>query len=255
MGWLRERGTGLPMREGPVPIVPGAVIYDLGLGAPVAPDAAAGRAACAAALAGEDKPLALGTVGAGTGATVGKLRGGAGAMKGGIGSASLRLPFGRYGTITIGALVVVNAVGDIHDPASGAIVAGARAADGGWLGGNAVLRSGALLAAAAPQENTEGANTTIAVVATDAPLDRSAAYRLAQNGHDAFARAIRPCHTPFDGDTIFALSTRPGPIESFALATLAAAAEEVLERAILRAVRLAIGAGGVPGLADSRAGS
>ena len=131
-----------------------------------------------------------------------------------------------------------------------AIVAGARAAGGGWLNGNAALRSGALLAAAAPQETTAGANTTIAVIATDAPLDRSAAYRLAQNGHDAFARAIRPCHTPFDGDTIFALSTRPGTIEPFALATLAAAAEEVLERAILRAVRLATGAGGLPGLAD-----
>jgi L-aminopeptidase/D-esterase-like protein len=252
MGWLREQGIGHPMREGPVPIVPGAVIYDLGLGAAVAPDAAAGRAACEAAIAGEAAALPQGTVGAGTGATVGKLRGAAGAMKGGIGSASRRMPFGRYGTITIGALVVVNAVGDIYDPASGAIVAGARAPDGDWLDGNAALRSGALFnaASAAPPEDTTGANTTIAVLATDAPLDRSAAYRLAQNGHDAYARAIRPCHTPFDGDTIFALSTRPGPIEPFALATLAAAAEEVLERAILRAVQSATGAGGVPGLAD-----
>jgi L-aminopeptidase/D-esterase-like protein len=250
MGWLRERGIGHPMREGPVPIVPTAAIYDLALGAAVSPDAAAGRAACAAALAGEGIPLEQGTAGAGTGATVGKLRGASGAMKGGIGSASLRLPFGRHGTVTVGALVVVNAVGDICDPATGAIVAGARAAGGGWLDGNAVLRSGALLAAPTPQETTAGANTTIAVIATDAPLDRSAAYRLAQNGHDAFARAIRPCHTPFDGDTIFALSTRPGPLEPFALATLAAAAEGVLEQAILRAVRLATGAGGVPGLAD-----
>jgi L-aminopeptidase/D-esterase-like protein len=162
------------------------------------------------------------------------------------------MPFGRYGTITIGALVVVNAVGDIYDPATGAIVAGARAQGGGWLDGNAALRSGALFNAAsdAPPEDATGANTTIAVVATDAPLDRSAAYRLAQSGHDAFARAIRPCHTPFDGDTIFALSTQPGPIEPFALATLAAAAEEVLETAILRAARSATGAGGVPGLAD-----
>lgn len=253
MGWLRERGVGHPMREGPVPIVPGAVIYDLGFGMAVAPDAASGRAACEAALAQGGTPLGQGTVGAGTGATVGKLRGAAGAMKGGVGSASRRMPFGRYGTITIGAVVVVNAVGDICDPASGAIVAGSRAQDGGWLDGNAALRSGVLLnaASAVPPEDTTGANTTIAVIATDAPLDRSAAYRLAQNGHDAFARAIRPCHTPFDGDTIFALSTRPGTIEPFALATLAAAAEAVLERAILRAVQHATGANGVPGLADS----
>lgn len=247
MGWLRERGVGYPTPASPVPIVPGAVIYDLPLGAVAWPDAAAGRAACAAALAGG--PLAQGTVGAGTGATVGKLRGAAGALKGGVGSASRRLPLGAHGAVTVGALVVVNAFGDVCDPATGAIVAGTRAPDGGWLDSAASLAAG-LPPAASPAPDASGTNTTIAVVATDAPLDRSAAYRLAQNAHDAFARAIRPCHTPFDGDTVFALSTRPGPIAPVALAALSAAAEAVLARAIVRAVRLATGAGGVPGLAD-----
>lgn len=249
MHWLRERGTGYPMREGPVPIVPGAVIYDLALGQVRAPDAAAGRAACAAATGSGDAPIAQGTVGGGTGATVGKLRGMAGASKGGLGSASARLRLGELGTVTIGALVVVNAFGDVCDPASGAIVAGARAADGGWLDTAATMRAG-IPQVTATATDPSGTNTTIAVVATDAPLDRSAAHRLAQNAHDAFARAVRPCHTPFDGDTIFALSTRPGPIAPFALAALAAVAEAVLERAILRGVRLARGAGGVPGVGD-----
>ncbi len=256
MGWLRERGVGFPTPASPVPIVPGAVIYDLALGAAVAPTAASGRAACAAALATTGHPLDQGTVGAGTGASVGKLRGLAGAMKGGIGSASQRVDFGQLGTITVGALVVVNAFGDVCDPASGALIAGARLADGAWLDSARALRSGALLTAvtdATPPAAATGTNTTLAVIATDAPLDRSAAHRLAQNAHDAYARAIRPCHTPFDGDTIFALSTRPGLIEPVALAALSALAEEVLAQAIVRAVRLATGAAGVPGLADPAA--
>ena len=149
--------------------------------------------------------------------------------------------------------MVVNAFGDVCDPANGAIIAGARLADGTWLDSARALRSGALLATtpgATPPPDATGTNTTLAVIATDAPLDRSAAHRLAQNAHDAYARAIRPCHTPFDGDAIFALSTRPGTIEPFALAALSALAEEVLAQAIVRAVRLATSAGGVPGLAD-----
>lgn len=251
MGWLRERGVGFATPASPVPIVPGAVIYDLALGEAVAPGAEAGRAACDDAARDRGEPLAQGTVGAGTGATVGKLRGMASALKGGVGSASALLALGDAGLVTVGAIVVVNAFGDVRDPASGAIVAGTRAGDG-WLDTAAALAAGMPGGATAPRPGqAAGTNTTIAVVATDAPLDRSAAHRLAQNGHDAFARAIRPCHTPFDGDTIFALSTRPGPIAPFALATLAAATEAVLERAILRAVRLARGAGGVPGLADA----
>lgn len=250
MGWLRERGVGYATPASPVPIVPGAVIYDLALGPAISwPDAAAGCAACEAALAAEGQPIAQGTVGGGTGATVGKLRGAAGALKGGVGSASARVPLGDLGLVTVGALVVVNAFGDVCDPATGAIVAGTRRPDGGWLDAAAALRAG-LPSSVPPAADATGTNTTIAVVATDAPLDRSAAHRLAQNAHDGFARAIRPCHTPFDGDTIFALSTKPGPIPPIALAALASVAEGVLEAAILRAVRAARGAGGVPGLAD-----
>jgi L-aminopeptidase/D-esterase-like protein len=240
MAYLRERGVGFPAAAGPVPIVPAAVLYDLANGAPVYPDAAAGRAACEAAGEG---PLAQGGAGAGTGATVGKLLGPAGAMRGGLGSASARLPDGT----TVGAVVAVNALGDVRDPDSGAIVAGARARDGRWLDSFAALRTGAL-----PPPEAQGANTTLAVVATDAPLDRSAAYRLAQNAHDGLARAIRPCHTPFDGDTVFALSTAPAPspepnpqsairtpqsADPRALAALCAAAEYTLARAVLAAVR------------------
>ena len=235
MIYLREREIGFPTAAGPVPIVPAAILYDLAVGAPVYPDAAAGRAACLAAEAAEGEPLAQGRVGAGTGATVGKLFGGDRAMPGGLGSASVRLPDGA----TVGAVVAVNAFGDIHDPDSGAIVAGARAPDGGWLGGYAALGAGVWPTIGLGPEPEPIANTTIAVVATDAPLDRSAAYRLAQCAHDGLARAIRPCHTPFDGDTVFALSTVPGVAGSIAphtLAILCAVAEQTLARAVLKAV-------------------
>lgn len=252
MGWLRERGVGFPTVAGPVPIIPAAVLYDLALGAPIAPDAAAGRAACIAALADGDAPLAQGNVGAGTGATVGKLGGAASATKSGLGSASIRLPLGALGVVTVGALVAVNAFGDVRDPTSGAIIAGARAAGGGWRDTAATLCAGFPSPSGAPDPlaGAAGINTTIAVIATDAPLDGSTASRLAQNAHDAFARAIWPCHTPFDGDTIFALSTAPGPLAPPLLAALAVAAEAVLARAILRAVTRATGAGGLPSAAE-----
>ena len=253
MGWLRERGVGFATAAGPVPIVPAAVLYDLAFGTSQHPDAAMGRAACADALADPAAPLRQGNVGAGTGATVGKLRGLDGAVKGGLGSASASLSLGALGTVTIGAIVAVNAVGDIRDPATGAIVAGMRAPAGGWLDTFAQLRGGfpaptASNAAVPPAE--VGTNTTIAVIATDAPLDGSSAYRLAQNAHDAFARTIWPCHTPFDGDTIFALSTAPGSIEPGSLAALSVAVEDVLSRAILRAVERAIGVGGLPSASE-----
>jgi len=247
MAWLRERGTGFATIAGPVPIVPAAVLYDLAIGTPRHPDAAAGRAACDAAYTTGDVPLAQGNVGAGTGATVGKLRGAAGATKGGLGSASVRLALGARGTVTVGALVALNAFGDVRDPATGRIVAGVRTESGGWLDTTAALAVGF----PAPVE-AGGTNTTLAIIATDAPLDGSSASRLAQNAHDAFARAIWPCHTPFDGDTIFALSTRPGTIEAAPLAALSVAAEATLTRAILRAVAAATGAGGFPSAAEWR---
>lgn len=253
MSWLRERGVGFATATGPVPIVPAAVLYDLAFGAPQHPDAGMGRTACDDALAAPDVALPQGNVGAGTGATVGKLRGPDGAIKGGLGSASVRLPLGALGTFTLGAVVAVNAVGDVRDPATGAIIAGMRAPGGGWLDTFAQLRGGFPAPphpGATEASPTVGTNTTIAVIATDAPLDSSSAYRLAQNAHDAFARTIWPCHTPFDGDTIFALSTSPGQIEPGALAALSAAAEETLSRAILRAVERATGAGGLPSAAE-----
>ncbi len=252
MQTLRERGSGFPTAAGPVPIVPAAVLYDLAIGAPIAPDAAAGQRACLAALNAPDKPLTQGNVGAGTGATIGKLRGPAGAIKSGLGSASAQVNVATDRTYTVGALVAVNAVGDVHDPTTGQIVGGLRSPTGGWADSFALLGA-ATAAADDPLADSAGTNTTIAVIATDAPLDYSTAFRLAQNGHDAFARTIWPCHTPFDGDTIFALSTNPGIIEPGALAALSVVAEATLARAILRAVQAAQGAGGLPSAAEWQA--
>lgn len=230
MRYLRERGIGFPTAAGPVPIVPAAVLFDLGVGKPTYPDGNAGFAACQAS---ENAPLARGRVGAGAGATVGKLFGAANAMAGGFGSASVRLPDGSI----LAAAVAVNAVGDVWDPAAPRILAGARAPDGAWLDAYAALGSGRDLAARdARLPATPGVNTTIGVVATNAPLDASAAYRLAQNAHDALARVIRPCHTPFDGDTIFVLSTRPGSTAPDRLMGLSVIAEQTLTRAVIDAV-------------------
>jgi L-aminopeptidase/D-esterase-like protein len=226
MRFLEERGAGYPVRSTVVPIVPGAVIFDLGLGDFRArPDAAVGLQACQSASA---EPPAEGSVGAGTGATVGKIRGLASAMKGGVGTASVRVDGS-----TIGALVVVNAVGDVVDE-NGAVLAGARQD------------------APDPHDTPAvGANTTIGVVATDLPLDKAGATRLAQAAHDGLARAVRPAHTAFDGDTFFALSTAHDQARTWPVPTaVSAAAADVVALAIRRAVRLARGRGGVPGLAD-----
>ena len=227
MRWLEERGVGLRVGPAIVPIVPAAILFDLMVGdASIRPDAAAGYAACEAA---SDGAVAEGNVGAGAGASVGKLFGFDRAMRGGIGTASVRV-----GGITVGALVAVNAVGDVIDPASGHVVAGARTADGTrLLGGAAALLRGELPAPLQP-----GAATTIGVVATDAVLDKAQACKLAQMAHDGLARSINPVHTLADGDTVFALATgasgQPGNLTL--LGTLAA---EVTALAVLRAVRQA----------------
>ena len=235
--WLEERGVGFPAGPARVPIVPAAILFDLGLGDHrVRPDAAAGHAACGAASA--DPPVE-GSVGAGAGATVGKLFGLARAMKGGIGTASATV-----GWVTVGAIVAVNAVGDVVDPATGAVLAGARTEDGRRRleGGaaSAVLR-GELPAALKP-----GMATTIGVVATDAALTKSQARRLAQVSHDGLARAIEPGHTMWDGDAMFALATGKSglPGNMMVLSVLAA---RVTASAVLRAVLNAKGVGG-PGL-------
>ena len=229
MRWLEEQGIGLATGHGLVPIVPAAVLFDLGVGdARIRPDAQAGYQACAAATR---QAPAQGNVGAGSGALVGKLLGMARAMKGGIGTASL-----SAGGHTVGALIACNAVGDVLDPASGRLLAGARSEDGRRLLGT----RDALLQGQLPQQLLAGTNTTIGVIATDAVLTKAQAQRLAQVAHDGLARAINPVHTMFDGDTLFALGTGASgkPADMLLLATLAA---EATARAVVNAVIAARG--------------
>ena len=230
MRWLEEEGVGLYVGSAPgqvVPIVPAAVLFDLHLGdARIRPDAAAGYAACQAA--GDE--IAQGNAGAGAGATVGKLFGMPYAMKGGIGTASVTVD-----GVTVGALIAVNALGDVVDPATGQPIAGARTEDGQQLRGSVV----AALAGDKPLALLAGANTTIGVVATDAPLTKAQCQRLAGAGHDGLARAIRPVHTMSDGDTLFALSTgMAGALDFNVLCTMAG---EAVARACVNAVQSAQG--------------
>lgn len=227
MRWLEENDIGLPTGYGLVPIVPAAVVFDLGVGdARVRPDAQAGYRACAAA---STQPPAQGNVGAGSGALVGKLLGMDRAMRGGLGTASLCV-----NGVTVAALIVCNAVGDVIDPATGEVIAGARTADGRSLLGT----RDAVLQGELPQNLLAGTNTTIGVVATDAVLSKAQAQRLAQVSHDGLARAINPVHTMLDGDTLFALATGASDkrADMLLLATLAA---EVTARAVVNAVRAA----------------
>jgi L-aminopeptidase/D-esterase-like protein len=229
MRWLEEQGHGFAAGPVRVPIVSAAVLFDLWLGdAAIRPDDLAGYAACEAAAA-RSAPLAQGSVGAGAGATVGKLFGFEHAMRGGIGSASIRVQ-----GVTVAALVAVNAVGDVVDPATGALIAGARSDDGRDLRGiTTSLADGEL-----PAALLAGTNTTIGIVATDALLDKAAAQRLATMAHDGLARTLDPVHTPFDGDTVFALATGAAG-RSLPLVVLGAMAAEVTARAVLRGVRAA----------------
>lgn len=233
MRWLDEQGRGLAVGSAPgqrVPIVPAAVLFDLHLGdARIRPGADAGYAACRAA---SGEAPAQGNVGAGAGATVGKLFGMPHAMMGGIGSASVRV----NGT-TVGALVAVNALGDVTDPETGAVLAGARSDDGQALRGS--VR--AALAGQPPLAILAGSNTTIGVIATDAPLGKARARRLAGAGHDGLARAIRPVHTLSDGDTLFALATGQAPTLDFNVLCIMAA--EAVARSCANAVRAARGLG------------
>jgi L-aminopeptidase/D-esterase-like protein len=226
VAWLEEQGDyGFDTGVARVPIVPAAVLFDLGVGrSDRRPDAAMGRAACEAA--GLD--VAEGRTGAGTGATVGKLLGPGGAMPGGVGTAA-----SAVAGHTVGALVVVNALGDVLD-GQGRILAGARDAGGDF--GDSVR-----LARAAPSLPAASAwtNTTLAVVATDAPLDRAALQAFARAGSAAVTRRTAPAHTPFDGDVTFAVSTAASaePARPALILALGAAADQVLAEAIERAVR------------------
>ncbi len=224
MRWLDERGFGVPVGPARVPIVPAAILFDMWVGDPrIRPDADSGYAACAAASTG---PVRQGNVGAGTGATVGKLFGIGRAMRGGLGSASVTV-----GSVTVAALVAVNAIGDVVDPTTGQTVAGARSADGcSLLGTMQALRRGDVPAPLQP-----GGATTLGVVATDAVLTKAQANKLAQMAQDGFARSINPAHTMSDGDTIFALSTgASGQMTNLTL--IGALAADVMAVAVVRAV-------------------
>lgn len=225
MRWLEERGHGYVVGPARVPIVPAAVLFDLWVSdASIRPDAATGYAAC---MAASTAAPAQGNAGAGLGATVGKLFGIGRAMKGGIGTASLRL--GRF---TVGALVAVNALGDVID-ADGRVLAGARGEQGQAPGGSVA----ALLAGAGPAAMLAGMATTLGVVATDAQLTKAQATQLAGLAHHGLSRAISPL-TPHDGDTLFTLTTggagAPGD-----LGALGALAAEAVAHAIRNAVRAA----------------
>jgi L-aminopeptidase/D-esterase-like protein len=228
MRYLAERGIGFDTGARPVPIVPAAILFDLFEGSPTAaPGPDDGYAACEAAERG-DGPLE-GRVGAGTGATVGKLAGPQMASPGGVGSAALRLPDGSI----VGALAITNAVGNVIGR-DGRILAGVRDPAGGFVDAAALLLAGRPPGRVPPS----GTNTTLAVVATDATLDRAQCSRLAAQAQDALALAISPVHTVLDGDTVFALSTcrAPAPDGLGELLSLGAAAVDVLRTAIERSV-------------------
>lgn len=236
MRYLEEQGIGFETRAGRVPIVPAAILYDLGIGDSKArPGPKEGYRACLAAGPG---PVAQGSVGAGTGATVGKALGAGCTVKGGIGSASLRLTDGTV----VGALMAVNAVGDVVEPDTGRLVAGPRSNEG-------MQRTLDLYLQGAAGEEPPRQATTIGVVATNAALTKEQANKLAAMADDGVAMAVRPAHTMGDGDVLFALATA-GHTSRSSLTALGAVAAEAVARAIVRAVLEAKGLGGVPGVRE-----
>jgi len=235
MRYLEERGYGLEIGEVRVPSVPTAVLSDLRIGsARVRPGPEEGYKAC---LAATDREVAEGSVGAGTGATVGKILGPERVTKGGLGTASLRI----LDDIIVGAIVAVNAVGDVVDPETGEIIAGPRADGGGFLSTMELLKQGQGLWRA-PRDST-----TIGVVATNARLNKVQATKLAQMAHHGLVRAIRPVHTTGDGDALFALSLGDRQAEVTMLGVVAA---EVVAIAVVRAVTQAESLAGIPAVRD-----
>jgi L-aminopeptidase/D-esterase-like protein len=241
--FLDEKGVGFKVTSHgvpvTVPIVPAAVLIDLGVGGSpkIRPDAECGYQA---AVAATDHPVTEGSVGAGAGATVGKSAGFQRAMKGGVGSAAVIMPDG----LIVAALAAVNALGDVIDPATGRVVAGVRTPDGrGLADARVLLREGTM------QPGTIGGNTTLGVVATNRTLTKTQATKIAQMAHDGFARVLCPVHTPADGDVIFALSTASdtGAVDITRIGSLAA---QVMADAVLRAVTQATGLPGYPAVRD-----
>lgn len=233
--WLEERGIGYQTPWVKVPIVPAAVVFDLNVGrSDVRPDASAGYAACTAASSG---PVQEGSVGAGTGTTVGKWKGMEYWMKGGVGSSSVTMD-----GLAVGVLAVVNAVGDVIDE-DGTILAGARSGGKGFFGNTEPHRP------LARGKVLNHSNTTLVTLATNADLTKLQLFRIAQRMHDGMARAIVPAHTSFDGDVSFALASGTVQADLDLVSELAALHTA---SAIRRAVRAAQGTGDIPGLASSR---
>ena len=236
MRYLEEQGVGFDVGVTRVPIVAAAVLFDLDIGdCRIRPDASMGYRAAAAATAG---PVEEGNVGAGTGATVGKVLGPKRAMKSGLGAAGIRVE-----NLIVDALVAVNALGDVVDPATGKIVAGALAEDGAFLDTEKYLREQPF--------NPTGitGNTTIGVVTTNAGLTKAQATKVAQMAHDGLARTIRPVHTMLDGDTVFCLASGREAADPNQVGNLAV---QAMSYAVMRAVCAAKGAGGLPAAGDRR---
>jgi len=239
--FLEHKGVGFKTGAGPVPIVVGAILFDLGFGKKgVRPTREMAETAAAAA---SDQAVVEGAVGAGTGATVGKILGMTKAMKSGVGSWTVTLD-GQNAGVMVSALAVVNALGDVRDPATGKIVAGARKTAGGAPGGAEFADSARLMKSLGPSGFTRE-NTTLVIVATNAALTKVEASKLAQLGQLGVARAINPVNTMSDGDLVVAMSCggSRAPVDA-----LGVAASEAVAEAILRAVRMAPSLGGLPGL-------
>ena len=247
MKYLEEKAIGFNTGVARVPIVPAAILFDLGIGDPtIRPDANMGYEACENA---STNPPAEGNVGAGTGCTVGKILGPGQSMKSGIGTASMEIGAG----IILGAIVAVNSFGDVIDPKSGNIIAGARAAKAGpvHLGSSVyfadTLRIMRTLVGRSALNFASRSNTVIGVVATNARLDKSQTNKVAQMAHNGLARTIQPAHTMFDGDTIFALSTGRKKAD---VNIVGAYASELMAEAVLRAVMASQSASGLPAARD-----
>lgn len=237
MQFLEERGIGFDVQVTRVPIVPTAILFDLRLGdAKARPDARMAYAACQQAT---DGPIQEGSVGAGTGATVGKLFGIGQAMKGGLGAAGVDLP----GGVRVAALAVVNAYGDVRDPSTGRLLAGARETPKG----HRLVDAAAAMRRGVARMGYSGESTTLAVVATNAHLTKAQTTKMAQVAHHGLVRTIIPVHTTLDGDLVVGLAT--GTVEADLNALGLAAADAVAE-AVLRAVTKATALGGLPAWAD-----
>ncbi len=235
--YLEEQRVGITFGGMHIPVVPGASIFDLGVGrASIRPTADCGYRAAQAAT---DAPVVEGSVGAGAGATLGKLGGMNRAMKSGVGSAAIVLPDG----LIVAALVIANPLGDVIDPNTATVVAGVRTVDGrGLADARALVRAGG-------PRPAPGGNSTIGVVATNATLTKAQATYLAQTTDDGYARAIWPVHTQVDGDTIFAVATgsKPGDVD---LTRLGAVAADVMATAVVRAATQARGLPNLPAVRD-----